>query len=325
MSMSADYRGPRPAPLEGFEKMGRAPSRLPRPLVHFKAHPLQFVRNLVILVGVGLIFAHIGTLIVTGLYYLLTQTNHTVKHAWDHALNTSWWPTWRHMIRDVGEGVLGGTLAQLITFNHYKKRNLKTKRNVFDRLEGKLHIPNIKDCRPLSAAQYVAFPLLVIIYAIPGFLVGAGVFYLINHVIASAHHAAVTFTAVTHVQTAQPSTWARIQTIWTGSVSQKIVGLFASVFLARRVGKKYYSDIQDRFIDRRLALGKGLAFYHPPNFRARYNDLSGFGNGISTFAQVQAKERHAGGGAVPTLLTVGSLVGLGLAGVGFYVLTYIAQ
>jgi hypothetical protein len=278
--------------------------------VHFKAHPLKFVLNLTIMIGVALIFAHWGTLIVTGLYYLVTQTNHTIKHAWDHLFNTSWWPSWRHMVRNVFEGVLGGTLAQLIAFNHYKKRNLKTKMHIFDRIECKLHIPNLKQPGRLSAVQYTAFPLLVIIYAIPGFLIGAWVISLIGHGIT---HTENVLAPVTH-----PDTWQRIRTIWTGDVSQKLVGLFASVFLARRVGKKYYDDIQLRFVDRRIALGKGLAFYHPPNFRARYNDLSG--------SVLSAKARHAkGSGVIPTLLSVGILVGLGLGAVGYWVLTYVAQ
>lgn len=308
MSMSRDYDVV--ARQERQAKPPKPSRSLPKPLVHFKARPLKFVLNLSIMVAVALVFAHLGTLIVTGLYYLLTQTNHTIKHAWDHLFNTSWWPYWRHLIRNVGEGVLGGTLAQLIAFNIYKKRNLKTKLHVFDRLEIKLHIPNLKSTRRPTAKQYVAFPFLIIIYALPGFLIGALAVSFIGHGIT---HTENLLAPVTH-----PDTWQRIRTIWTGDVAQKLVGLFASVFMARRVGKQYYNDIQLRFVDRRIALGKGLAFYHPPNFRGRYNDLSR--------SALTSKARHgSGSGLIPAFLSVGIIVGLGLAVVGYIVLTYIAQ
>ena len=124
-----------------------------------------------------------GTLIIVGLYYLLFEVVHPVKHAWDtllttqsaHVLgrpllSTGHWNLDRHLVRNVFEGVLGGTLAQLVVFNHFRIRNT-INLNWLDRLEFKLHVPNVKDHRGLNGWQLLTLPFLVIVYAIPGFLV----------------------------------------------------------------------------------------------------------------------------------------------------------
>jgi hypothetical protein len=53
------------------------------------------------------------------------------------------------MIRGVGEGLLGGSLGQMVVFNPYKHRKAKKKKlNLLDKIEIKLRIPNLKDPRP---------------------------------------------------------------------------------------------------------------------------------------------------------------------------------
>ena len=110
----------------------------------------------------------------------------------------------------------------------------------------------------------LALPLLVLVYAIPGFAIGAGVAHLIQHGIAHVHVHQVSLSD------------AVVQSLWTGSVSQKVVGLFASFVFARRVGRGVYDDIQLFFAERRRAAGKPLRFYHRlvPTFEARYNSVS---------------------------------------------------
>lgn len=282
-------------------------------------HPLRWLRNKTLVLIDGLVLVHIGTLIVVALYYLAFQTIHGVKYDWDHLLtgglhfwgvhvhltllSKAHWAEWRHLIRNVGEGLLGGVLAQAIIWNHFKHQ--PKPRNRIDRVEIALHIPNLKDDRRTSGWQLVALPALVLLYAIPGFAIGAGVARLIQHGIA-------------HVHLHQVSSDALIQSLWTGNVSQKIVGLFASIVFARRVGRGVYDDVQLFYAERRRAAGKPLAAYHTlvPTFAARYNGVS---SNEAAAAAVDARDRWA------SWLLVGSIpIGLALAAFGYYVLAHIA-
>jgi hypothetical protein len=218
-------------------------------------------------------------------------------------LSKAHWTQWRHLIRNVGEGLLGGVLAQAIVWNHYKRK--PRPRNRVDELEIALHIPNLKDGRRTSGFQMTVLPLLVLIYAIPGFAIGAGVAHLIQNGIA-------------HVHVHQLSSDAVIRSLWTGKVSQKVVGLFASFVFARRVGRGVYDDVQLFFAERRHALGKPLRAYHRlvPTFVARYNGVT---SQEAAADAVQARDRWV------TWLMVGSIpIGLALAAFGYYVLAYIA-
>ena len=299
----------------------RTPRQKPPPPLDatLTRHPLKWLKNKALLTVGGLALVHVGTLIVVALYYLAFQTIPGVKYDWDHALtgglhfwglhvhlallSTAHWAQWRHLIRNVGEGLLGGVFGQAIIWNHFK---VKPKpRNWVDRLEITLHIPNLKDDRRMSGWQILALPPLVLLYAIPGFAIGAGVAHLIQHSIA-------------HVHLHQVSSDAVVQSLWTGNVSQKVVGLFASIVFARRVGRGVYDDVQLFFAERRRAVGKPLAFYHKlvPTFAARYNSVS------SKDAAADAVEKHD---RWATWILVASIpVGLGLAGFGYYVLAYIA-
>lgn len=282
-------------------------------------HPLRWLRNKALLTIDGLALVHVGTLIVVALYYLAFQTIPGVKYDWDHLftgqlhlwglhvhlalLSKAHWARWRHLVRNVGEGLLGGVLGQAIIWNHYRHR--PKPRNWIDNLEIALHIPNLKDERRTSGWQMLALPLLVLVYAIPGFAIGAGVAQLIQHGLA-------------HLHLHQVSSDAVVQSLWTGNVSQKIVGLFASFVFARRVGRGVYDDVQLFFAERRRASGKPLASYHKlvPTFAARYNGIS------SQEAAAEAVDRHDGW---VTWILVGSIpIGIALAAFGYYVLAYIA-
>jgi hypothetical protein len=278
-------------------------------------HPLRWLKNKALLVLDGLALVHVGTLIVVALYYLAFQTIPGVKYDWDHLLtgglhfwglhvhlallSTAHWADLRHLIRNVGEGLLGGILGQWIIWNHFK---VKPKpRTRIDELEITLHIPNLKDDRRTSAWQMLALPLLVLVYAIPGFAIGAGVRQLI----------------FAHVHLNQVSSNHVVQTLWTANVPQKVVGLFASFVFARRVGRGIYDDVQLFFAERLRASGKPLRFYHNlvPTFVARHNSVSA----DDAAAAVDKHNRWV------TWILVGSIpVGLGLAAFGYYVLAYIA-
>ena len=282
-------------------------------------HPLRWLKNKLLIVVDGLVLVHLGTLIVVALYYLAFQTIPGVKSDWDHALtgglhfwgfhahlallSKAHWAQWRHLIRNVGEGLLGGILGQAIIWNHYR---VKAKpRTRVDELEIALHIPNLKDGRRTSGLQMVALPLLVLVYAIPGFAIGAGVARLIQHGLA-------------HVHLHQVSSDVVVQTLWTGHVSQKVVGLFASFVFARRVGRGVYDDVQLMFAERRRAADKPLVFYHRlvPTFAARHNGIA------SQDAAAAAVDKHD---RWVTRILIGSIpIGIGLAGFGYSVLAYIA-
>jgi hypothetical protein len=282
-------------------------------------HPLRWIKNKSLIAVDALVLVHVGTLIVVALYYLVFETIPGVKYDWDHALtgglhvwgvhihlallSTAHWAEWRHLIRNVGEGLLGGVLAQAIVWNHYK---VKPKpKNRVDRLEIALHIPNLKDDRRMSGGQILALPLLVLVYAIPGFAIGAGVAHLVQHDLA-------------HVHLHQVSSDAVVQSLWTSKVSQKVVGLFASFVFARRVGRGVYDDVQLFFAERRRARGKPLAFYHKlvPTFAARYNGIS---SQDAAAAAINLRDRWA------TPILIASIpIGIALAAFGYYVLAYIA-
>jgi hypothetical protein len=282
-------------------------------------HPIRWLKNKVLLALDWVALVHIGTLIVVALYYLAFQTIPGVKYDWDHALtgglhfwgvhvhlallSKAHWTEWRHLIRNVGEGLLGGVLGQAIIWNHFK---VKPKpRSRIDELEIKLHIPNLKDERRTSGWQMLALPLLVLIFAIPGFAVGAAVSHLVQHGIA-------------HLHVHQVSANAVVQSLWTSNVSQKIVGLFASIVFARRVGRGVYDDVQLLFAERRRAAGKPLTFYHKlvPTFASRYNGVT------SADAAADAVDAHDRW--VTWILVASIPIGIGLAAFGYYVLAYIA-
>ncbi len=278
-------------------------------------HPLRWLRNKALLAVDGLALLHVGTLIVVALYYLAFETIPGVKYDWDHLftgglhfwglhvhlalLAKAHWASWRHLVRNVGEGLLGGVLAQAIIWNHFK---VKPKpRSGIDKFEIGLHIPNLKDERRTSGWQMLALPVLILLYAIPGFAIGAGVRQLI----------------LAHVHVNQLSSDQVAQSLWTANVPQKVVGLFASFVFARRVGRGIYDDVQLFFAERLRASGKPLRFHHKlvPTFVARYNS-------VSTSDAAAAVDKHD---RWVTWILVGSIpIGIGLAAFGYYVLAYIA-
>lgn len=261
---------------------------LPPPLVHFVRHPLRWIGIKIELLIAAVALAHIGMFIVVALYYLLTQKSPTIKHFWDNSLVTN--GDLRHSIRDVGEGILGGFLAQAIVWNHFAKSHLKAGR-IFDRLHDRLHIPEIPAAL-LASAIFGAISFFVMYYAV--------------HAVHA--HAAV--------HAAHGSVWNRTQNIWQSGWDKKAMG-YAAAFVARRPMHVVFDDVQRWFAERRVELHNGTRFYHPPTFKARVNDIAKMA--LDTRREVPPK------GPWQSTLMVGSLVvGLALAGYGYYVLTYIA-
>ena len=284
-------------------------------------HPLRWLRNNALLAIDGLALVHVGTLIVVALYYLAFQTIPGVKYDWDHALtgglhfwglhvhlallSKAHWAQWRHLIRNVGEGLLGGVLGQAIIWNHFKVK--PRPRNWIDELEIALHIPNLKDDRRTSGWQMLALPLLVLVYAIPGFAIGAGVAHLIQHGLAHVHLHQVSSDAGRPEPVDQ-------QRVAEGRRSVRLVRVRPP---RRPRGLRRRAAVLRRAPARR---GKPLAAYHRlvPTFAARYNSVS-----AEEAAPGAAGSRHDRW-ATLDCSSRRSPLGIGLAAFGYYVLAYIA-
>jgi hypothetical protein len=101
-------------------------------------------------------------LIAAAIYYLITQTTDTMNDAWHTAVSND---NFRHYIRDVWEGLMGGLLGQQVIWNHYRKRKPITR---LERFEKRLWIASPKDSDRLKIREMLVSPGWVGVYAIPG-------------------------------------------------------------------------------------------------------------------------------------------------------------
>jgi hypothetical protein len=288
----------------------KSPTPLPPPLVALSQHPIKWAQNTAELLIAAVVLAHVGTLIIVALYYLLFEINPTMTSWWHHTVSDS---SLRHNIRSVGEGLLGGFLAQQVVWNHYK-RKLNKKVTKLDRTEMALHIPNVHDRRRLSVGEVVGAPVFAVLYALPGFIAG---YFIVMWAHSHPHPILHAFGAPVLGQAAHRTTslWERTRTIWTQDWPQKAMGLGASFFFGRRPMRGVFDDVQLWFAERRVAAKRPVRWYHPPTFKARYNRVAADGAGVVV--------NH--GYAVSVFMLSLIIVGGGLAVYGWYVLTYIAQ
>jgi hypothetical protein len=254
---------------------------LPPPLVTFKGDPARWIRNKVVLTIDAVVLAHIGVLIVAGLYYLITQTNPTIKHWWDTTVTPA---SLRHDIRDVGEGVLASCLAQAIVWNPFKRSHQKTGRV--------LHAMHERFRIPVGLAAAVS----AVVVGAAAFVVGEAVLH------AFAVHS--TSPAVAG------SLWSRTVTVWKSNWDKKALG-FVAALVARRPLHIVFDNAQAYFAGRLASTGKGPRFYHPPVFKARFNHMVEHRHEVRDYSTLLT---YMMGAAV--------IAGVGLAGFGYYVLTY---
>jgi len=220
------------------------PPAFPPPLVKFSRDPRRWVNNRVILTIDAVVLAHVGVLIVAAVYFLITQTNPTVKHWWDTTVTPA---SLRHDIRDVGEGVLASCLAQSIVWNPFTRSHQKTGR-VFRQWQERFGVP-------IGVAAVVS---AVAIGAV-AFIAGEGVLHWL-----SVHSTTRRVTG---------SLWHRTSTVWKSNWDKKALGFLAAV-AARRPLHVLFDEAQAYFAGRRAADGTGIRWYHPPVFKARYNYLT---------------------------------------------------
>jgi hypothetical protein len=285
---------------------------LPAPLCKPFPHFLRWTRNTVQTLIMAGLFAYIGMLIIVALYYILFETTPTMNAWWHSTVPNS---DIRHTIRNVGEGLLGGLLAQQIVWNHYKpkvQKRLLGKKSLLDRIEIALHIPNVKDNKPFSVWQLLVTPFLVVLYAIPGGVLG----FLIVHWF-HRHNLHSVAGLVTSGHTLSPHAQgiaAKMQQTFTQAWPTKLVGYFAAFVFGRRPAKGVFDDVQLLFVERRATMHAKPYWFSTPAFKARYND---------TVAQFKPYQVHS---TLMRWLVLGSLpVALALAAYGYYILGWIAN
>lgn len=279
-----------------FKSKKQDKEQLPAPLVKPVRHPLKWTMQRVELLGAAAVFTYIGILIVAALYYLIFQTTPFMKNGWHNLVPED---NLRHNIRDVGEGLLGGLLAQMIIWNHWKKK-LKKKPNFLDRLEFKLHIPNPKCDRRISGWQLAAVGPLVVIY-------GAFGFFLTEWIISHVHYTA-------HVY-AGGNLLDNIKNGFAENWPKKVIGYGAAFLFGRRPARGVFDGMQLWFAERRFAAGKTPRFYHMPTFTARYNWVAE--RGVLNINHVSKAQ------VIRIRIVIGVCAGLSIF--GYYVLNYIAK
>jgi hypothetical protein len=218
---------------------------------------------------------------MAALYYLITQTNPTVKHWWDTTVTPA---SLRHDIRDVGEGVLASCLAQAIVWNPFTPGHQNPGR-LFQELRRRFGVP-------VGLAAIVS----AVAIGTAAFIVGETILHLLP-----LH------------PTAHPATgslWHRTTTVWESNWDKKALG-FVAALAARRPLHVLFDESQAYFVGRRAAAGSGLRWHDPPVFKARYNYLT----------ENPHQVRHYPA-RLTYVMTVAFLASVGLAGYGYYILTY---
>jgi hypothetical protein len=293
---------------------GQAPGHVkrPAPLVSPLRHPLKWLGITFLSVLIALVLAHVASLMISGLYYAIFEWNGHVTRWWHSFISDS---GLRHAVRDVAEGFYGGAIAQQLVWNAFRRRTVRYRHKPMtrlDRIEDFLRIPNLRSPRKLSFWQ---IPYALLLWA-P--LYGSAGFFVVYFLDGAIRH---DFTILQHSISGlsrHPTLWQRVESIDNSNWDKKLMGLAASFFFGRRPLRRVFDGVQLWFAQRHVASGKPMRWYYPPTFRARCNDVA---------EQVQAgqmtvSDRHATLQAV--LLTAALVPVVVFAGLGFYVLTFVA-
>lgn len=280
------------------------PSKSPMP--RFRDDPAKVTLGWIQTLVFTILFGHIGIFAIVGLYYLLFEVYHPFTVAWHHVVSSSYW---RHLIRNVGEYFFGTLLAMLVLWNPFKwwRREARPPRRL-DELELRLHVPNLHQKDRVSAWQLLLSPLVALIYAIPGFLLGAGLVWLLH----KGLHAGRLYPVLSH----HPSFVAKL---YTQQTDQHVVGILAGLVMGRRPMRKVFQDVQHFFAERRVARGKRGRWWDPLAYRVLV-DYTADNQGQSAAAEGQASR----GAWVPVVLIGSSILVVALAGFGVHVLRDIA-
>jgi hypothetical protein len=283
----------------------------PAPLTNPLRHPLRWLGITAVSLAAAVVFAHLGALFITGLYYLVFEVNASAA-AWWHSVIPD--AALRHTVRDVAEGFYGGAIAQQLVWNPFKNRRtryLAKPMNRLDRLEDRLRIPNLRSGRALSFWQ---IPYALVIWAPIYGSVGFTVTYLLDSVI--RHD--ITFVQNT-ILTLSPhaSMWQRTASMDTSDWDKKVIGVAASFCFGRRPLRKVFDGIQLWFAERHVSRCQPERWYNPPTFRARCAEVSA----KVSAGEVTSPRRHS---RLETALVVTALVLVSaMIALGYYVLTFV--
>lgn len=229
----------------------------PPPLVARKDNMALWAKQLLLILIVALVLASFCTFVVASWYYLGLEIDPGRKLWWHSLVPDS---NLRHAYRDIGEGLLGGVLAQAVVWNHYKKA-LKA-RTWLDKLEILLRVPNLTDDRPISFSELFFGPFYLVLYAAVGFF---PCYFLEQFLVAK------------HVGFMQPSTphgslFEETLASIVNNFPRKALGLVAAFMFGRRPAKPIFDDIQLWFAQVHAVSGRPVAAWHLPTYRARYNE-----------------------------------------------------
>lgn len=281
-----------------------AKKKLPKLSVLMKAENIIWV----------IIFGHLIKWAVSAAYYLIVQEHYprgggrvtNQKAYWDNLPyyvwhvwfrqpmqwgieHYYWWLGFRHSVRDVYIGLIGGLVLQILVAN------------------------SIKLAREAKARQLLLLPISAPLAGIPGFLIGWGIVTALDDWVYRGPGISVGGKQIyaTEVnQFLQSSSWHNI-----------IIGLLASFVFARFVAKRPLQTIQTFFIERdvnairwkRSAGGheSRLRWVRPPGYRLRVKYM--LDNNIVC-------DQHSP--AISRVMLAGTPVALFLIGFGFWLLYF---
>jgi hypothetical protein len=284
----------------------------PAPLTNPLRHPLRWLAITAFSLVTAIVFAHLGALFITGLYYLLFEVSSSAA-AWWHTILPD--AALRHTIRDAAEGFFGGAIAQQLVWNPFHSRRaryLAKPMNRLDRLEDRLRIPNLRSGRVLSFWQ---IPYALLIWAPVYGSVGFTAAYLLDSVIRRD----ITFVQNTVLALSpHASMWQRTASMDTAGWDMKVIGIAASFCFARRPLRKVFDGIQLWFAERHVTRHRPARWYHPPTFRARCSQ-------VATKLSAGQASPPPQDGRLQTALILGMLLSAaGLIALGYYALTFAA-
>jgi hypothetical protein len=235
----------------------------------FSEHPIRKTWNGILNVAILVIVGYIGLKYFAGLYYVLTQKIEPIRRAWNSSVHASL----RHDIRDVGEGFSASMTAGLVAYSLWRGKSVLSRLPYLsavdkrvERVERAIRIPRENDGRRSRWYQLLWGAVWVVIYAVPGFVLGR---WFVHHVEVSR---------IIHVVSSHSSVWAKEIKTLTVSWPKKLIGIFCGLFVARRAARGLYDDIQFYAVRQQLEWGLPVGrlgrLLLPPGYLARYGDLS---------------------------------------------------
>jgi hypothetical protein len=254
-------------------------------------HPVRWSKNTVWTFITGAVVTYFCVLIVVAIYYDVFETTATMTTWWHSFIPNS---TFRHAVRDVGEGLLGGLGGVFAVRNRYKA--LKPP-NRLDRFEMRMHIPNINDDVRSPLWWVVAIVPLVLLYAVIGFLLAFGLVELVQHF--------VRLNELVPSPGAHLSLQDKLLATFASAWPNKLMGYAAAFFFGRRPAKAVFDDLQlwlceqralrdqylvssgkwyHRFYPRQIlsrmqarTADSAAPWYYPPTWKATFNDVKSTG------------------------------------------------